>query len=1109
MILNHQALEEEKMEYNERAAHYKGNSTSPNNNLINERNVITNTKNINSLTEKAESNFVKHFSTKNLKNKNNDFNINKHLIDTKSNDILFNPNNNSNEFKTIDVPSKTKNNEKVKDINNDNDNYKNKKPNLITLNKDELYNAFILFQKLIKEENERINDIEYIKNRLFEFVLKHISENYDNICDNDEIFELQSYRRILCKSEKLLNINKKIFDFIDENDINIMRNYSYSFNINHKNKILYNNTKDTIKSSSQIFNEYLLINSKIKDKTITPENSKSFHHNYSFDLKNRDKNESSSHSIRNKDKDINNDILLENENNDAIKYYNSYNYENYNSYRKEIEYQSPFDDKNYKNKVLDNGSRKYSFVEDLLIEPFSQKNRKIKILDYTEKEEENIENYLPNKHSIKENLIISPVKSVMNSQKFENINNLESQHTEKTKHEIRVNKNKYLNSKEQIINEKVKELNEEIRKFREERNKVTVLKEEYQKLKENLNKEIKDFNIKKEINRKYYKNEYDKMRHFPQNESKLIMTLSQHNQSLILNNNKKRDTIKLLRKRIFELESIIKAKNEQRTNYKNIFRKIYNKFEKHYEHINIFTKKKVNKTKKNNDSYMLKKARINLKKNIESSSLEKIKGNEKVNQTMNNNMNINSNMNKIYFDSNVNKNISKLNDKKLMNISYNHQNIKNNILNSKLVNSTNANNCLTKCSNNVNSNRILIKKNLSNNTNITGLNSRNNSINTQVVNNKKNDNEVYHTNLYIYEKLIKKEREKEKEYKKININLNLERDLNEQRKIIKELKTEILEKNKSEKDKKSNKTIFKKCQRSQGKNLLINKFELKDDIKTKNNMSILSSYKIKQKNNSINKKNISAIRPLKRNATNLFKIEKLNNDVKKINNSLDTKDISQNLKTTNDKINPNNSLFINDDENDKMQYDFAIPKKYKMNNGEIIKTIDSDGKIINIYNNNKKEIIFKSGVRKEIFMDGYQLVHFPNGDMKQKFFGKDEKVIYYYNETSTVQTTFKNGLNIFKFSNGQIEKHYPDGSKYIIYTNGIKRKISKNGKEEMIVPDEEKIKEKKCYNSIENDNDNDNDNEKDNNDITNEKNASEGKNIKLSFLDIENENKSD
>jgi hypothetical protein len=68
------------------------------------------------------------------------------------------------------------------------------------------------------------------------------------MCENDDIFELQSYRRLLCKSEKLLNIYKNSFDFVEENDINLIRNYSYSFNINNKNKILYNNTKDIIKT---------------------------------------------------------------------------------------------------------------------------------------------------------------------------------------------------------------------------------------------------------------------------------------------------------------------------------------------------------------------------------------------------------------------------------------------------------------------------------------------------------------------------------------------------------------------------------------------------------------------------------------------------------------------------------------------------------------------------------------------------------------------------------------------------------------------------------------------------------------------------------------------
>ena len=230
------------------------------------------------------------------------------------------------------------------------------------------------------------------------------------------------------------------------------------------------------------------------------------------------------------------------------------------------------------------------------------------------------------------------------------------------------------------------------------------------------------------------------------------------------------------------------------------------------------------------------------------------------------------------------------------------------------------------------------------------------------------------------------------------------------------------------------------------------KLDLKADIyKNKSNINILNSNKVNNKYNSINKKSLI------RNTTNFYKNEKYsdntNNNLKEINNSLNFKNIKRNK--INESINKNEFNF--DDENDINGYDFIIPEIYKKNkDAEIINTVEQDGKKINIYDNKKKEIIFKSGVRKEIFMDGYQLVYFPNGDIKQKYVGKEEKVIYFYNETNTVQTTFKNGLNIFKFNNGQIEKHYPDGSKFIIYTNGIKRKISKSGREELFMPNEQK-----------------------------------------------------
>lgn len=45
-----------------------------------------------------------------------------------------------------------------------------------------------------------------------------------------------------------------------------------------------------------------------------------------------------------------------------------------------------------------------------------------------------------------------------------------------------------------------------------------------------------------------------------------------------------------------------------------------------------------------------------------------------------------------------------------------------------------------------------------------------------------------------------------------------------------------------------------------------------------------------------------------------------------------------------------------------------------------------DGKMVKFYDNDKREVIFPSGVRKEIFADGYQIVYFNNKDIKQVTF---------------------------------------------------------------------------------------------------------------------------
>ena len=145
---------------------------------------------------------------------------------------------------------------------------------------------------------------------------------------------------------------------------------------------------------------------------------------------------------------------------------------------------------------------------------------------------------------------------------------------------------------------------------------------------------------------------------------------------------------------------------------------------------------------------------------------------------------------------------------------------------------------------------------------------------------------------------------------------------------------------------------------------------------------------------------------------------------------------------------------INFDFSSNENYDFVLPDKYANTNPKnneaqytLLKSVTTnEGKQINLYTNNKREVIFPSGVRKEIYNDGYQIVYFTNGDLKQIF--PDSKSVYYFNEAKTVQTTFPDGLQVFKFNNGQIEKHYPDGTKQISFPDGSLRYILNDGFEE-------------------------------------------------------------
>ena len=431
---------------------------------------------------------------------------------------------------------------KNKNINNLRNNLEN-----INITKDELYSAFILFQQLLlNNEDENINE-ENIKDKLFNFILE--KKNNFNINQkkkfNNNISNSNEKRHIFAKTfydyDRITNIYE-----------NKIKTNSFSLDNNWKSKKLINlfnliddNIKNTPRSVSQIIEEYSLTKDKINQRTNSQNNSRYLNHEYSYDIKNNEKNDASLQLTPEKE-DINDKFFDFNN--------NLFN-DNYNSDKKEKD--------NEKGKIFLNNSErglKYNFnkfnnTEDLLIIPKFRKNQKLELMDSYSKKEKykkaNFSNSLFNNCLFNSKITISPSKnneeSYIQTQNFKKKSKESFIEPEKTNiNEIKVNKSKLLCHKENLISEKIKELENEIKIFFEERQRVLRIKDEYEQLKMKLLKDKKELNLKKQIQQKYFGNEYERVKLTPKTKTNFIMNITQHNHSLIINNYKKTETINLL-----------------------------------------------------------------------------------------------------------------------------------------------------------------------------------------------------------------------------------------------------------------------------------------------------------------------------------------------------------------------------------------------------------------------------------------------------------------------------------------------------------------------------------------------------------------------------------
>lgn len=97
---------------------------------------------------------------------------------------------------------------------------------------------------------------------------------------------------------------------------------------------------------------------------------------------------------------------------------------------------------------------------------------------------------------------------------------------------------------------------------------------------------------------------------------------------------------------------------------------------------------------------------------------------------------------------------------------------------------------------------------------------------------------------------------------------------------------------------------------------------------------------------------------------------------------------------------------------DAKSYRFDSNKYYKTYSEEsrkpkkVVKcTPLGDGKIQKVYDNNSTEMVLPTGARRETFSNGYSIVHFPNGDIKQTL--PDGSMIYYHGEQEITHITLQ------------------------------------------------------------------------------------------------------
>ena len=519
----------------------------------------------------------------------------------------------------------------------------------IVMNKEQLYQTFLLFQKFLnqnmnnnnninntnnntispnKDKNENnyknniVNDENNENERIFNG--KDISENsqinkinndYQNQFQNDEILN-NNIHKDLIQSKSHYNIKNGGSDnimFFDENvniknitelnDLNTNKNLQRRNSSDLNNKVTKNSYDDIpIKFNKENFID--LVEKKLADeKKFGHINQENVNNKIEIlhQIKPRKQSENFIKKNKNKIKNENNRIKI-NEPKEIDE--------------KDKNGEIPHIEKNEKEKKSrlserkkNNISNNYSFDKEATnthILSDNKNNNNIENISTIEnlnsiinkKDKKQNPNIISNDNNIilsKESLNKLFLDNLKENIKNYKISRLEICLINNKDKEINESENKKANEidqREELLNQKMKEINKEMVKLKEERNKVNRIRMEYEKSLSKLNNDIYQFNQKKEEFEKYRKNEINKIKNDKKNiliESKNIKDIKSQNQLFIMKAKKDKENNDELKNKISELQSLLKQKE-----------KINSLTESYNSNTFKLTNKRISKNKMNN-----------------------------------------------------------------------------------------------------------------------------------------------------------------------------------------------------------------------------------------------------------------------------------------------------------------------------------------------------------------------------------------------------------------------------------------------------------------------------------------------------------------------------